>query len=103
MSQKGQIGVGQTKHGRESSSLWWERLLYPTVPTSHLAGGSTLDSALAGETDAAILTWLVGALEHARARGQTRLVSYLEAVVDDVVFEVKAAARGRGYRHGRYI
>jgi len=56
-------------------------------------GGSTLDSALVGETDAATLAWLVGALEHARARGQTTLVGCLEAVADEVVFEVEFAAR----------
>jgi hypothetical protein len=36
-------------------------------------------------------------LEHARARGQTKLVGYLEEIADDVVFEVEAAARRRGY------
>ena len=59
----------------------------------HLAGGgTTLDSALIGHTDAATLAWLVSALEHARIRGQIKLVAYLEAVADDVVFEVEAAA-----------
>ena len=32
-------------------------------------------------------------MEHARARGQTTLVGYLQAVADDVVFEVEFAAR----------
>jgi hypothetical protein len=48
---------------------------------------------LGGDTEAAILAWLVGALKHARARGQAKVVSYLELVVEDVVFEVEAAAR----------
>ena len=52
---------------------------------------------MVGETDAATLAWLVGALEHARARGQTRLVGYLEAVADEVVFEVEIAARRNTY------
>jgi hypothetical protein len=52
-----------------------------------------LDSALVVDTETATLAWLVGALEHARARSQTKLVSYLEAVVEDVVFEMEAAAR----------
>lgn len=43
--------------------------------------------------ETAVLAWLVGALEHARMRSQTKLVSYLEAVLDDVVFEVEMAAR----------
>jgi hypothetical protein len=47
------------------------------------------------ETDeeTATLVWLVSALEHARSRGQTKVVGYLEDVADDVVFEVEAAAR----------
>lgn len=49
------------------------------------------------DTDTATLAWLVSALEHARARGQVKLVGYLEAVVDDVVFEVETAARRCGY------
>ncbi len=48
---------------------------------------------LGGDTEAETLTWLVRALEHARARGQAKVVSYLELVVEDVVFEVEAAAR----------
>ena len=55
------------------------------------------DSALVKETDAATLAWLVRALEHVRTRGQTKLVGYLEAVVEDVVFEVEAAARRHEY------
>ena len=51
-----------------------------------------MDSALVVDTDTATLVWLVNALEHTRARGQTKLVGYLEAVVDDVVFEVESAA-----------
>jgi hypothetical protein len=45
------------------------------------------------DTETATLAWLMNALEHARARGQTKLVGSLEAVVDDVVFEMEAAAR----------
>ena len=64
----------------------------------HLAGGgSTLHSALIGDTDAATLTWLVSALEHARVRGQTKIVGYLEEVADEVVFEVEVTARRSGY------
>jgi hypothetical protein len=36
-------------------------------------------------------------LEHAIIRGQTKLVGYLEAVVEDVVFEMEAAAWRRGH------
>jgi hypothetical protein len=51
------------------------------------------DSALVEDTDAATMGWLVRALEHAHSRGQTKLVGYLEVVVEDLVFEVEAAAR----------
>ena len=39
------------------------------------------------------LGWLYEALEYARAKGQTRVVGYLEAVLDDVEFEMEMAAR----------
>ena len=38
------------------------------------------------------LGWLAEAMEHARAKGQTRVVGYLEAVMDDVVFEMESAS-----------
>jgi hypothetical protein len=41
----------------------------------------------------ATLMWLVSELEHARTRGQIKIVGYLEAVLDDVVFEMESAAR----------
>jgi hypothetical protein len=43
-----------------------------------------LSSALGGDTEAETLIWLMGALEHADARGQTKLEGYLEAVVENV-------------------
>ena len=52
-----------------------------------------MDSALVEDTDTATLEWLIRALEYARTRDQTKLVDYLEAVLDDVVFEVESAAR----------
>jgi hypothetical protein len=36
---------------------------------------------------------LVEALEYARSKGQTRVVGHLEAVLDDVVFEMESVAR----------
>jgi hypothetical protein len=42
-----------------------------------------LDSALVEDTEAETLAWLVGALEHAHARGQSKLVGYV-ATVEDV-------------------
>lgn len=54
-----------------------------------------MDQALGGETEKATLDWLVEALEHARAEGQAKLVSYLEEVADEVVFEIEGV-RERG-------
>ena len=55
-----------------------------------------MDSMLGEGTETATLAWLVSALEHAIIRGQTKLVGYLEAVVEVEVFELEAAARRRG-------
>jgi hypothetical protein len=49
-------------------------------------------------TETATLAWLVSALKHAIIRGRTKLVGYLEAVVEDVVIEVEAAARRHVYK-----
>ena len=45
------------------------------------------------DIETATLAWLVSALEHARSRGQTKVVAYLEEVADEVVFEVEMVAR----------
>jgi hypothetical protein len=45
------------------------------------------------ETSGLDLAWLVGTLEQAHSQEQTRVVDYLEAIADDVVFEMEMAAR----------
>ena len=45
------------------------------------------------DTETTTLAWLVGALEQARRQDHSKAVSYLEAVADDVVFEMESAAR----------
>jgi hypothetical protein len=50
------------------------------------------------DNDTALLAWLVNALGHARAERQGKLVSYLEAVLEDVVFEMESASRRRDGR-----
>jgi len=45
------------------------------------------------DDDTATLAWLVGTLEQAHSQEQTRVVDYLEAIADDVVFEMEMAAR----------
>ncbi len=39
------------------------------------------------------LAWLEGALQQLRPEGQTKVVSYLEAVSEEVEFEMKALPR----------
>jgi hypothetical protein len=70
-----------------------EQRSYPIVRTMPYHERSTLDSILGTDTDTATLDWLASALEQARARGQWKAVGYLEAVLDDVVFEMESASR----------
>jgi hypothetical protein len=60
------------------------------------SGGNVLDVPIGTDTETATLGWLVSALERAREGGNERLVGYLEAVADDLVFEAESAARGGG-------
>jgi hypothetical protein len=47
-----------------------------------------------GSTDNEVcLEWLAHALQQLRQEGQTKVVSYLEAVSEEVVFEMKALPR----------
>jgi ribosomal protein L18 len=45
------------------------------------------------EYEKATLAWLDGALEHAYSHGQSKALAYLEAVMEDVVFEQEMAVR----------
>jgi hypothetical protein len=54
-----------------------------------------LSLTLGVDNETAALAWLVGALEQARAQSQTKLVGYLEVILEDVVFEMESAARSR--------
>ena len=67
-----------------------------TAYTARSTGGNTLSSALGVDNETAALAWLVGALEQARAQSQTKLVGYLEVILEDVVFEMESTARSRG-------
>lgn len=57
-----------------------------------------LDVPLGVDTETATLAWLVSALEQARTQGQSKAVGCLEAVADDVVFEMEMAARSSASR-----
>jgi hypothetical protein len=59
----------------------------------HATGRSALDPMLIAETENATLAWLEAALEHAYFHGQRFALAYLEAVMEDVVFEEEMAAR----------
>jgi hypothetical protein len=52
-----------------------------------------LEVPIGADTEPAILGWLAESLENARSNGQTKVVGYLEAVLDDVVFEMESVAR----------
>jgi hypothetical protein len=39
------------------------------------------------------LAWLTGALQQLRSEGRTKVVDYLEAVLEEVVFEAKMAPK----------
>ncbi len=45
------------------------------------------------DTNAATQVWLTDALGDARKQNQTKLVGYLEEILDDAVFEVEMTAR----------
>ncbi len=50
------------------------------------------------DNETATLAWLVSSLEQARTQGQSKAVGYLEAVADDVVFQMEMAARSSASR-----
>ena len=52
-----------------------------------------MDLMVSVDNTSASLAWLAGALEHARMQGQDRLVGYLEAILEDVVFEMESGGR----------
>ncbi len=58
-----------------------------------ITGGSTLDPMLVADTENATLGWLEAALEHAYSHGHHLALAYLEAVMEDVMFEMEMAAR----------
>jgi hypothetical protein len=48
---------------------------------------------LSTDNNEVCLEWLAHALQQLRQEGQTKVVSYLEAVSEEVVFEMKALPR----------
>ena len=71
--------------------------LYCALHCEHCGntGGDVLSPTLGANNETVALAWLVSALEQARTQGQTKLVDYLEVVMEDVVFEMESAARSK--------
>ena len=75
--------------GKPSTNIGYLSYTRNNVPAlqceqRYVTGGSILVSALGGDTEAETLSWLMGVLRHAHARGQRGLGGYVEAVVEDV-------------------
>jgi hypothetical protein len=52
-----------------------------------------MEHTLLSKDNKACLAWLEDALQQLRPEGQTKVVGYLGAVLDEVVFEMKMAPR----------
>jgi hypothetical protein len=61
-----------------------------------------MEHTLLSKVNEACLAWLEDALQQLRPERQTKAVGYLEAVLDEVVFEMKMAL-GRDLPHGRRL
>jgi len=60
-----------------------------------------LDLAVSSEGNESVsLAWLEDALEHAYTHGQMLALAYLEAVMEDVVFEMEIAASKKAFTVG---
>jgi hypothetical protein len=59
-----------------------------------------LDPATGAGNEPASLEWLEDALKHAHAQGRPRTLAYLEAVMEDAVFEAQMAAARRAFAGG---
>lgn len=98
---KAQCGLRPDKYGsKDVAHLGYTRPLPSTITALLYLGGKVLDVPTEVDTETATLGWLVGALERARSQGQSKAVEYLEAVAEDVVFEMEMLAR-RGVKASR--
>jgi hypothetical protein len=80
--------AGSFAGGKRGTSL--SRLI---GKVSSLGKGKRLEVMVSTHDGTVDLAWLVDALKYTHGNGQTRVVDYLEAVLDDVVFEMESAAR----------
>ena len=61
-----------------------------------------LDAPTGVDSETVTLGWLENALEQARSQGQSKTAGYLEAVAEDVVFEMEMVTR-RGVKVSRVL
>ena len=80
--------AGSLVSGKRGASL--SRLIGKVLS---LGKGKRLEVMVSTHDGTVDLAWLVDALKYTHGNGQTRVVDYLEAVLDDVVFEMESAAR----------
>jgi hypothetical protein len=67
--------------------------LGPLTWLQNEAGRCQLDLATRMGNESVAMAWLEDAMEHAYAHGQVETLAYLEAVMEDVVFEMEIAER----------
>ena len=59
-----------------------------------------MDLAASGDEESVALAWLEDALGYAYVHGQMQTLAYLEAVMEDVVFEMEMAASKKAFSVG---
>ena len=64
-----------------------------SVPEKGSVSNNDGGLALLSTDNEVCLAWLAQALQQLRSEGQTKVVSYLEAVSEEVLFEMKALPR----------
>jgi hypothetical protein len=69
-------------------------------PSAWPEGVITTDMTMGANGETAALAWLVSAMGYARAQGQETLIGYLEAVMEEAVFEMEMAATRKAFRVG---
>jgi hypothetical protein len=59
-----------------------------------------LDLVASAGDESVSMAWLKDAIEHAHAHGQMSTLAYLEAVLEDAVFEMELAATRKAFTLG---
>ncbi len=69
-------------------------------PSAWPEGVITTNLKMGVDGETAALTWLVSAMGYASAQGQETLVGYLEAVMEEAVFEMEMTAKKKAFHVG---